>query len=114
MHPAAETWARKVCVYKAHGPTDGHLVRDLLQGEGIPVEMRGELLSSLQGAIPVTEAWPSLWVRPHNADRARQLIDAFDRSTEAADWACACGEDNGGSFGSCWQCGRDRPGLPTG
>lgn len=109
MRSSVDTWARRVCVYKAHGPADGHLIRDLLEAEGIPVQMRGELLSSLQGAIPVPDAWPSLWVRPHNATRARQLIDDMDQPADATDWACACGEVNGPGFGSCWQCGAAQP-----
>ena len=64
-------WTRKVCVYRAAGPTDGHLIRDLLVADGIPVEMRGEQLTSLAGGIPLPDAWPTLWVVPHNVARRR-------------------------------------------
>ena len=107
---ADDTWARRVCVYRGAGPTDAHLVRDMLVGDGIPVQMRGELLSSLQGAIPVQDAWPSLWVRAHNAERAQALITELDQADGGEGWRCSCGEDNDGHFGSCWKCSADRPG----
>lgn len=109
-----DPWSRKICVYRAHGPADGHFMRDLLVSSGIPVEMRGELLSSLQGAIPLADSWPSLWVVPHNEARARSIIDSLDAAPSGAGWACGCGETNASSFGSCWACGRDRPGLGQG
>ena len=104
-------WTRKVCVYRAAGPTDGHLIRDLLVADGIPVEMRGEQLTSLAGGIPLPDAWPTLWVVPHNVARAQELISAAEAGATDAPWRCACGEDNDGNFGSCWSCGRDRPDL---
>lgn len=107
---ASDSAGPRVCIYRGAGPTDAHLVRDMLVGDGIPVEIRGELLSSLQGAIPVQDAWPSLWVRPHNAGRAQALITAFDEAAAGEGWRCSCGEDNDGHFGSCWKCSADRPG----
>lgn len=111
MFNKSPSWSTKVCVYRAYGPTDAHLIRDLLVSDGIPVEMRGEQLTSLQGAIPLPDAWPTLWVLEHNGPRAQALINEVEAEPVADDWRCECGESNTGVFGSCWQCSRDRPGL---
>lgn len=110
MNPSSPRQSRRVCIYKAFGPTDGHMVRDLLEADGIPVQMRGEQLSGLVGAIPIPDTWPSLWVLDHNEARARSLIAGMEQPTGAA-WACSCGEQNDGNFGSCWSCSADRPNL---
>jgi hypothetical protein len=107
-------WSGKVRIYRALDLADAQFVHDLLQQDGIPVEQRGTNLSGLAGGIPIADAMPTLWVVPHNADRARALIAAMERPTAAGPWTCACGEDNDANFGSCWSCGRDRPDLLAG
>lgn len=108
------TWVERVRVYRALDLADAQLVHDLLQQDGIPVELRGTHLNGLAGMIPIADAMPTLWVVPHNADRARALIAAIERPSTATPWTCACGEDNDANFGSCWSCGRDRPDLLAG
>ena len=101
----------KVCVYRSTGLADAHLVRDLLAGGGIPTEIRGENLVSLVGGIPATDAFPTLWVVAHNAERAQGLIEGMQSSAPLPDWTCSCGEPNDGPFASCWACGANRPDL---
>lgn len=112
----AETadWSGKVRVYRAQDLADAQFVHDLLKQDGIPVEQRGTNLSGLAGGIPIADAMPTLWVAPHNVDRAEQLIAAMETPSAAGPWTCRCGEDNDASFGSCWSCGRDRPDLLDG
>lgn len=105
------SWSGKVRIYRALHLADAQLVQDLLEQDGIPVETRGTSLMGLAGGIPIADAMPTLWVVPHNADRARALIEALDQPAEAGPWTCRCGEDNDATFGSCWSCGRDRPDL---
>jgi hypothetical protein len=48
-----------------------------------------------------------VWVEnPRDADRAREVIDAFQRSGTGPPSKCpACGEENPASFDLCWSCG---------
>jgi len=104
-------WMERVRVYRAADLADAQLVSDLLEQNGIPVVQRGTNLSGLAGAIPIPDAMPTLWVVPHNAARARDLIEAAEREPTALPWTCACGEANDANFGSCWSCSSDRPDL---
>ena len=107
-------WMRRVRVYRAADLVDAQLVSDLLEQNGIPVVQRGANLSGLAGAIPIPDAMPTLWVVPHNAARARALIEAAEHAPTALPWTCDCGEANDANFGSCWSCSSDRPGLLDG
>jgi len=83
--------------------------KNLLESEGIGCRIRNEHLGSIVGEVPYVEAWPELWVINHlDYDRARQLIDAaIVAESPGSAWRCAaCGEDNEGQFGACWNCGR--------
>ena len=103
--------SQKERVYRGTSLADVHLMRDLIESDGIPAEIRGELLAGLAGAIPVADTMPTIWVLAHNATRARALmasVEAMARS--GASWPCTCGEENEATFGSCWRCGRMGPG----
>jgi len=108
-------------VYVAQHPADAHMVRGLLEAEGIAAVVRGEALFSVRGLTPVTaDTLPSVWVLdPLDAARAIELIDApppgassparLDRA-----WRCpACNEYVGPEFTACWRCGATDPGLPV-
>jgi len=108
------SWMERVQVYRAGDLADAQLVADLLEQNGIPVVQRGTSLSGLGGAIPIPDAMPTLWVVPHNAARARALIEAAESPPTGLPWTCRCGEANDANFGSCWSCGSDRPDLLEG
>ena len=64
--------------------------------------------SSVAGELPIDAASPQLWVeKPDDAPRARELIDAYLRSsTTGPPLTCPnCGEENPSSFDLCWNCG---------
>jgi hypothetical protein len=98
---------RRVCVYNGAGPTDAFLVRDHLVAHGLPVEVRGQHLGGLVGAIPVADTFPSLWVVDRHAQRARDLIAEWDADLAPGGrpWMCACGAEVDAHFGECWSCG---------
>jgi hypothetical protein len=102
-----------VCVYRGASRTDAYLVRDWLERNGIPVIVQGEALMSALGDLPVAEALPSCWVPEAAEQDARRLVEAFTgpHLVHPA-WQCECGEENPPSFGSCWSCAQDRPGMP--
>lgn len=106
----SKAWVR---AYQGSGPTDAYLVRDWLQRNGVSAEVRGESLMTLRGDIPITEAWPTVWVPPDLHARARELVTEFHGPTLVhPDWKCPrCGEENAPTFGSCWSCGTDSPHL---
>ena len=85
-----------------------HHYRNLLEAEGIPCEIRNEILGGILGEMPFPETWPQLWViNDLDYDRAKQLIDADTADeTPQSSWRCRkCGESNEGQFAACWNCG---------
>lgn len=115
-------------IYIAANGIDAHLLRALLEQEGIPAVVRGDDAVPLQGGTLFTmEVRPSVWVfDDERCDRARALADDYGRRAKStapvsgaeAGWACRCGEVVEGQFSECWNCGRARtkapPPEPTG
>ncbi|MGQ0593515.1 MAG: putative signal transducing protein [Gammaproteobacteria bacterium] len=89
-------------VYTARDPIDAHLVRDLLQAEGIPPRCAGRCRSA-RGEIPMTEdTLPSVWVPDERAAaRARSIVHTHQER------ARRCGEELEPQFSACWRCGPD-------
>lgn len=100
-------------VFTAKHPTEAHLVRGLLESEGIRAEVRGDQLYGAFGEIPVL---PTVWIldAAAGADAARLVVE-FLRGTPAhrhrhEHWTCAsCNETLEGQFTECWNCGAARP-----
>lgn len=111
--PDPKAWIR---IYRGEGPTDPYLLRDWLERNGVPAEVRGDTLMTLRGDIPISEAWPTVWVAPQHVDRSKALIsEFFGPALVHPAWKCpACNEENAPTFGSCWSCGQDSPHLRNG
>lgn len=101
-----------VCVYKGTGAGSAVMVKHWLERNGIQALLRGGL-TGLGGEIPVDDARASVWVRREDEERALDAVRAFEGPVLVHPrWACPdCGEDNEPNFGSCWNCGGDRPDL---
>jgi len=85
----------------------------LLQADGIPCFIKNQALSGALGEVPFIECWPEIWIIDDNDySRAQQIIDTVLKAPLQSRgwWRCGCGEKLEGQFGSCWQCGSDRPG----
>jgi hypothetical protein len=102
-------------VYIAKDPADAHLLKGLLEGATIEVEVRGEFLYGVRGEVPITEdTCPSVWVvEDSDYDQAMELVSTFREGAspipeEAGAWYCSCGEENENQFTECWSCGRAR------
>jgi hypothetical protein len=99
-------------VFTAAHPAEAHLVRGLLESEGIETAIRGEALFGVRGLTPVTaDTLPSVWVLDTDVDRALELLTATSFPPRLARaWRCTtCNEFVGPEFASCWQCGAAEP-----
>ena len=100
-------------VFTAKHPTEAHLIRGMLEAEGIRAEVRGDQLYGAFGELPVL---PTVWILdPADDSDANRLVGEFLRGTPARRhaherWTCAnCGEMLEGQFTDCWNCGNSRP-----
>jgi hypothetical protein len=71
--PESPTYRELVTVYKAANGIQAHLVRSVLEQDGIPVSVRGEALMGAIGELPVTMLDVEVQVPPEFAVRAREL-----------------------------------------
>jgi len=111
---------------------DAHLVSQALDREGIPNQIRNEMLSGLGGAIPIADASPQVWVFEADFEAAHGVVSTIEKSGEdrgklsipeakgsdgslsfsqsgelsqTAEKKCSnCGEENPADFGECWNC----------
>ena len=100
-------------IHTARHPTEAHLVRGVLEAEGIRAEVRNDQLYGAFGELPVL---PTVWVIDDAlAKHAEEVVIGFLRGSAARKysherWACPqCGEDLEGQFTACWSCGAIRP-----
>jgi len=71
--PEPPGYRELITVYKAADGIQAHLVRGVLEGEGIPVSIRGEALMGAVGELPATMLDVEVQVPPEYASRAREL-----------------------------------------
>lgn len=67
-------------VFSARDPVEAHLLRAVLESEGIPATVQGEYLFLVRGGVPIdNHTAPSVWVDDRDADRARTVVEDFVR-----------------------------------
>jgi hypothetical protein len=99
-------------VYVARSVTDAHLVRGVLEAEGIAATVRGEFLAGGIGELPADVC--GVWILDDAlAARAGEVLEEVWRGQRAAHsagpWTCpGCGERLEGQFTDCWRCGAAR------
>jgi len=101
---------RQVHVAK-HAP-EAHIVKGLLESNGIAAVIRGEFLTGGWGELPVDVC--SVWIADDaQYERAQSVLAAFFRDEPARQghaWRCHhCGEQLEEQFTKCWNCGAIRP-----
>lgn len=111
-------------IYVADGPGDAHVLRGLLEVEGIDAVLRGDDMVPLQGgSLFHVETRTSVWVLdddPGRYARAVAIAEEYAARTQApptADaaggWRCrSCGETIEAQFTACWSCGAERGERP--
>ncbi len=94
-------------LYTAADLPEAHLVAQLLERTGIAARVFNEHAQGGLGEIPFIHAWPEVWViEDADLPRAQQVLDVWRRAPPVAPRRCrACGEDNPGTFETCWHCG---------
>ena len=99
-------------LYVAADLPEAHLVAQLLERAGIAARVFNEHAQGGLGEIPFTHAWPEVWLlEDADASRAQRALDAWQRTPRMLSWRCRdCGEDNPGTFETCWHCGAPLPG----
>ena len=84
-------------------------LKHVLEMNEIPCLVRGEYRGGALGELPVTEAWPELWILDSaHKERTDELIaEALDPDeSPLPDWECPeCHESVEAQFGACWNCG---------
>ena len=100
-------------VHTARHPTEAHLIKGMLEAEGIRAEVKGDQLYGAFGELPVL---PTVWILDDAlAAYADRIVIEFLHGTAARRygherWTCAsCGESLEDQFTECWKCGATRP-----
>jgi hypothetical protein len=98
-------------IARADHPLQAAIWADTLRAAGIRCEVRNTTLSGAMGEIPFLECAPQVWLL-NAADEApaREILQQLRRPVVGNPWRCAeCGEESEPQFGTCWQCGAERP-----
>ena len=110
-------------IYVADGPGDAHVLRGLLEVEGIEAVIRGDDMVPLQGgSLFHLETRPSVWVLADDAGRYGRAVEIAagyaagkhaPAGSEEPTWRCpSCGESIEAQFTACWNCGAERRPQP--
>ena len=92
-------------VYTAATLPEAHLIRQQLESAGISAQVFNENAQGAIGELPVTDAWPDVWiVQNHQFRAARAVIERYEASPEEEQLCNSCGEISPGSFELCWHC----------
>jgi hypothetical protein len=102
---------RKLFTFNVGENPQASIVKDLIEDEGIPCEVRSEPLSMAIGDVPFIDCGPELWImNDQDYSKAKEALDAWlaPRNEVRDSWACPrCGEKVEGPFTSCWKCGEE-------
>ena len=103
-------------VYIAQHPTEAYIVKGILESYGIESQVRGDILFSARGEIPLTiDTAPSVWIVDQEDQKEADMIirnyekNINNRNSSQPDWLCSnCGEASEAQFTECWNCGFPR------
>lgn len=73
---------RLIAVYRAPSENEAHIVRSLLESEGIPATFSPTQIPMYDGIAKLWEGyWGDVMVEDHLADRAREIIQSQESET---------------------------------
>ena len=94
-------------IFTANDPAQSGLMRSALENAGIRAVLKGEYSFSLRGeaaAVP-GNSYPTVWVAEADRERARKIVDQFEKGVEGESWTCKkCGTVLEPQFKACWKC----------
>jgi hypothetical protein len=105
---------KTLAIYSARDVMQAEFLVQVLASHEIEAQVVGAALSTLIGYVPASMV--KVHVAEADADRARAVVDEFERSgrggarrggteAEASPWTCAnCGETIEPQFTECWNC----------
>ena len=70
-------------VYRPANTAEAHLIRQMLEAEGIPAYIQGEYLQGAIGGLPISNTELMLRVPDEHAEAARVIVDAWESSEPA-------------------------------
>jgi hypothetical protein len=94
-------------LYIAGNLPEAYLIVYMLEADGILAQVFNENAQGGVGELPFTHAYPEVWVEDGAYERAREIVDNYERPRQPQQsWLCPnCAEKNPESFDVCWQCG---------
>ena len=96
-------------VYSASTISIVSIFQNILEGSGIRCRIKNEFIGAGMGEIPPIECWPQLCVADEDYAAAKRIIKEAQKGSNQTAWKCEfCGEEHGGQFTECWNCGRSR------
>jgi ribosomal protein S14 len=98
-------------LYRAKDLAEAHLLRDLLEEDGLHACIVNENLASLAGELPFGLIFPEVWITDsRDLFMARAVLKDYLQRKGAPDRGerrcVACGEESPGNFDLCWSCRR--------
>ncbi len=67
-------------VYRPANTAEAHLIRQMLEAEGIPAYIQGEYLQGAIGGLPISNTELMLRVPDEHAEAARVIVEAWESS----------------------------------
>ena len=98
-------------VYTADNRALAWHIKNVLESNTVEAEIRNDTLHSAQGAVPIVECYPEVWVvNDSDEETALRLIkEQLDTPDDDEQWHCDnCGEGNFSQFDLCWNCQSER------
>ncbi|OEF25369.1 DUF2007 domain-containing protein [Vibrio rumoiensis] len=97
-------------IFSAQNPVEAHIVRGLLESQGIEAQVHSDNIFSLKGEIPMTnDTDPYVWLVDHMFEgKAKKIIAEYDnrKDDDSPNWVCdLCNESVEIQFAICWNCG---------
>lgn len=87
-----------------------HNLKNVLEGNGIPCEVRGEFRRSAMGEVPIGESFVELWLVDNDQEDAAREILTGVLPASSVSWTCPkCAEPIEPEFDECWNCQTVRP-----
>ncbi|HVU02479.1 MAG TPA: DUF2007 domain-containing protein [Polyangiaceae bacterium] len=96
-------------LYQASDLAEAHLLRDLLEEDGLSACVVNENLASLMGELPFGLVLPEVWIKDdRDLFMSRAVLREYLARKQAAPTGerrcAACGEESPANFDLCWSC----------